>query len=92
MLEENTKFHMQPTNLFATPEDLDALMSYIMRFNGGERHAAMICAMKAWNLGCKVQRHNEELVDVQTKVLHSGLNIEDKNVSKVIDALRGEEK
>ena len=92
MLEENTKFHMQPTNLFATPEDLNALMEYINRFNGGEKTSAMICAMMAWNLGCKIQRHNEELVDVQTEVLHSGLNIEDKNVSKVIDAVRGEKK
>lgn len=80
MLEKNTKFHMQPTNLFATPEDLDALMEYINRFYGGEKTSAMICAMMAWNLGCKIQKHNDELVEVKMNKLHKrlGEEIEDE--------------
>jgi hypothetical protein len=40
------------TPLFATPDSMDGLMDYIEKFSGGEKIAAMTCAMLAWNLAC----------------------------------------
>ena len=39
--------------MFATPEDMEALMQYCERFNGGERVAAFVAAGMALNLAHK---------------------------------------
>lgn len=43
-----------PINMFATPEDMDALMDYCDRFTGTEKLAAFTCAAMAWNLAHKI--------------------------------------
>ena len=40
--------------MFATPENMGALMDYCERFTGGERAAAFVCAGMAWNLAHKM--------------------------------------
>ncbi len=40
--------------MFATPEDMEALMQYCERFNGGERVAAFVAAGMALNLAHKM--------------------------------------
>lgn len=42
------------SNMFATPADMEGLMSYCERFTGGERMAAFIAAGMAWNLAHKL--------------------------------------
>jgi hypothetical protein len=39
--------------MFATPDDMEALMQYCERFNGGERVAAFVAAGMALNLAHK---------------------------------------
>jgi hypothetical protein len=39
--------------MFATPEDMEALMQYCERFTGGERVAAFVAAGMALNLAHK---------------------------------------
>lgn len=39
--------------MFATPEDMEALMSYCERFTGGEKVAAFVAANMALNLAHK---------------------------------------
>jgi hypothetical protein len=41
-------------NMFATPEDMEALMQYCERFTGGERVAAFVAAGMALNLAHKM--------------------------------------
>lgn len=43
-----------PSNMFATPKDMAALMDYCDRFTGTEKIAAYTCAAMAWNLAHKV--------------------------------------
>jgi hypothetical protein len=40
--------------MFATPENMEALMEYCERFTGGERATAFVCAGMAWNLAHKM--------------------------------------
>lgn len=42
-----------PIPLVATPNDMDALMSYCERFSGTEKVVALTCAAMAWNLAYK---------------------------------------
>lgn len=43
-----------PLPLFATPDDMDALISYCERFSGAERVVAITCAAMALNLAHKM--------------------------------------
>lgn len=45
---------IQPSQFFATPRSQDELISWITKHNGGERTAAMVGAMMAWNLACSI--------------------------------------
>jgi len=39
-----------PSNIFATPESIEALQTWIGKLNGPERAMAMTAAGMAWNL------------------------------------------
>lgn len=45
---------IQPAEFFATPASTEELMNWIMHHNGGERTAATVGAMMAWNLACSI--------------------------------------
>lgn len=45
---------LEHSTMFATPEDMEALMQYCERFTGGERTAAFVAAGMAWNLAYKL--------------------------------------
>jgi hypothetical protein len=42
------------SDIFATPADMEGLMSYCEQFTGGERMAAFVAAGMAWNLAHKL--------------------------------------
>lgn len=51
---------INPVNLVATPESMEALMDYCERFTGTERVVAMTCAAMAWNLAHKLVQQQIE--------------------------------
>lgn len=51
---------IQQNNLFATPNDMQSLQTWIMAHNGGERTAAVVAAGMAWNLAHKILADHEE--------------------------------
>ena len=54
---------LEHDNMFATPNDMEALMNYCERFTGGERAVAFIAAGMALNLAHKmVEEANKEEV------------------------------
>lgn len=53
------------SGMFATPDSLDGLMSYIENYSGNERAVAMICAMMALNLAHKLVEQ-EKLYESQS--------------------------
>lgn len=55
LIDENT--------LFATPNDPESLMEWIMAHSGGERTAAMVAAGMATNLCAKILRDHEDLMN-----------------------------
>jgi hypothetical protein len=42
------------SSMFATPDSLDDLMTYIENYSGNERAVAMVCSMMALNLAHKL--------------------------------------
>jgi len=62
------------SNLFATPDDADALMSYVTQFNGGEMMAAAVVHGMTINL-CSVIV--DQLIERVTHHLQSMVNLLD---------------
>ena len=42
------------SNLFATPENIEAMQDYVLKMNGAERIAAMTVMGMTWNLASKL--------------------------------------
>lgn len=45
---------IQEVEFFSTPQSPEALMNWIELHHGGEKTAAMVGAMMAWNLACSI--------------------------------------
>lgn len=41
---------LKKMDLFRTPDDVEELMRYVEKFNGGERQAALVVMGMTWNL------------------------------------------
>lgn len=54
---------MEQNNLFATPENMEAIEAYITTFSGTERTAATVAAGMMWNLACKIHKQIMENKD-----------------------------
>jgi len=54
---------IKPVNIFVTPENMKDLEDRIGSFSGGEKAAAWMGAMMAWNLACKLVEQGEESSD-----------------------------
>lgn len=64
-LDPNTVYHIIPSDLFATPDDMEALNAYLNKFSGSEKLAAVTCAMMAWNLAARMLSHNAVVNEMQ---------------------------
>jgi hypothetical protein len=54
---------IKPANMFVTPDSMKDLEDRIESFSGGEKAAAWMGAMMAWNLACKLVEQGEESSD-----------------------------
>jgi hypothetical protein len=54
---------IKPANMFVTPDNMKDLEDRIESFSGGEKAAAWMGAMMAWNLACKLVEQGEESSD-----------------------------
>lgn len=66
---------IKPTNLFATPTDMEGLMKWCELHTGSEKAVATTAAMMAWNLACKIvndeaariEAGNQEIQDLRDR-------------------------
>ena len=56
--------NIKPVNVFVTPDSMKDLEDRIESFSGGERAAAWMGAMMAWNLACKLADEATGAVEV----------------------------
>jgi len=54
---------IEGSNVFVTPDSMDDLMSRLESYTGSEKAVAMIAAMMAWNLACKIVNETTEEVN-----------------------------
>ena len=54
---------IEPANMFVTPDSMKDLEDRIENYSGGEKAAAWMGAMMAWNLACKIVKQGEESSD-----------------------------
>tara|TARA_R100001377_G_scaffold69070_1_gene44349 strand:+ start:341 stop:517 length:177 start_codon:yes stop_codon:yes gene_type:complete len=54
---------IEGSNMFVTPDSMDDLMSRLESYTGSEKAVAMIAAMMAWNLACKIVNETTEEVN-----------------------------
>lgn len=59
---------IQASEFFRTPTNMEDLQDFIGTFNGGERTAAMVSAMMAWNLACSIVNGTSEEMDTTLEV------------------------
>jgi len=54
---------IEGSNVFATPDSMDDLMNRLESYTGSEKAVAMVAAMMAWNLACKIVNETTEEVN-----------------------------
>lgn len=54
---------IEGSNVFVTPDSMDDLMNRLESYTGSEKAVAMVAAMMAWNLACKIVNETTEEVN-----------------------------
>ena len=54
---------IEGSNVFVTPDSMDDLMNRLESYTGSEKAVAMVAAMMAWNLACKIVNEATEEVN-----------------------------
>tara|TARA_R100000935_G_scaffold44850_1_gene67843 strand:- start:240 stop:416 length:177 start_codon:yes stop_codon:yes gene_type:complete len=54
---------IEGSNAFATPDSMDDLINRLESYTGSEKAVAMVAAMMAWNLACKIVNETTEEVN-----------------------------
>ena len=54
---------IEGSNVFATPDSMDDLINRLESYTGSEKAVAMVAAMMAWNLACKIVNETTEEVN-----------------------------
>jgi hypothetical protein len=54
---------IEGSNVFVTPDSMDDLMKRLESYTGSEKAVAMVAAMMAWNLACKIVNEATEEVN-----------------------------